>query len=134
MLHTNKNIGNICLIFVINCVKKQKNILQFMCIFVQRYWEFVILFRRSMLAFLTTMAYLESDYLNLFSICLLVLFTAVHCFAQPFLHGRNNVAEGICLSLLVMILTTVNLTDLPANQADFASYWVSACILVPGML
>jgi len=95
------------------------------------YWEFVILSRRLLIALITTISYVNSNFLNLSLISVLSCYLGLHVYKKPFLHTRNNRLESLCLFFLINISTAVNLTTLKDTQSLFIKWFLVICILTP---
>eukprot|EP01083_Nonionella_stella_P027667 76182_1 len=94
------------------------------------YWEFVLMTRRILLAFIITFNYLSESFTQYILLSILVFYYYLHLKHQPFKHGRVNYFETLCLTLLILGLTALGFR-LNTISPIFVALILTTIVLLP---
>ena len=101
------------------------------------YWEFVLLSRRFMVAFIALFPYTSKEYLNMLLLFIFTIYLSLHMWLRPFYHNENNYVEGVCLFCSICVISIIGFitTDDDGDNFNriFKSSLVTLFILVPMM-
>ena len=98
------------------------------------YWEFVLLTRRIVITFMTTVFPWDKNILNTALLISLILFLSAQWRFEPFVHTRNNRMEALCLTLLITLLACIQLTNLYDTYPVVISFLSTIIVLIPAVI
>eukprot|EP01084_Bolivina_argentea_P172852 299384_1 len=97
------------------------------------FWEVLLVSRRILIAFMVTIQYVSYSVTQYLLAIILILYLGLHYWIRPFNYDQANVAESLCLFLLIITLMTV-IFEFHVTYPQLVSILISAMVLLPIVL